>query len=337
MERERPTPQVDEARVDMLAAQATIDASNRVLAAAGLPIDTPPGPTINAVSVKLPALWPDNPNKWFLYCEGKFRLHNISKQQTMFDHCIQAMTAEQTDVVMDLMERGSPPTCYDDLKTAYIERRTPTTAERIQRLRKLAPLTSDQRPSDLLRLIERILGRNIDDDEIAKEEFLRRLPAQSQLIVRSQTDIFTVGQLAQMADRLASVPVISQDFGISRVEVSRDDDAVTLASINLQLSKLTSSNEIISREVNALKMSSPFAQSAPFLAIANVVRECSGVSTPTVSVGITKSGVRLQGNALMAAVTRETTAWETTARVGRGDYRPADKLMSPTNYSRPRV
>ena len=31
MERERPTPQqVDEARVDMLEAQATIDASNRV-------------------------------------------------------------------------------------------------------------------------------------------------------------------------------------------------------------------------------------------------------------------------------------------------------------------
>ena len=91
---------------------------------------------------------------------------------------------------------------------------------------------------------------------------MRRLPAQSQLIVRSQTDIFTVGQLAQMADRLASVPVISQDFGISRVEVSRDDDAVPLASLNLQLSKLTSSNERISGEVNALKMSSPFAQSA---------------------------------------------------------------------------
>ena len=145
----------------------------------------------------------------------------------MFDHCIQAMTAEQTDVVMDLMEMAL--TCYDDLKTAYIERRTPTTAERKQRLRKLGPLTSDQRPSDLLRMIERILWRNIDGDEIAKDEFLRRLPAQSQLIVRSQTDMCTVGQLAQMADRLASVPVISQDFGISRVEVSRDDDAVTFS------------------------------------------------------------------------------------------------------------
>ena len=71
---------------------------------------------------------------------------------------------------------------------------------------------------------------------------------------------------------------------------------------------------------------------ASFVAIAHAVRECSGVSTPTVSVGITKCGVRLPGNALMAAVKRETTT-----RVGRGDYRPADKLMSPTNYSRPRV
>ena len=71
MERERPTPQqVVEAQVDMLAAQGTIDASNRVLAAAGLPIDTPPGPTdltMNAVAVKLPALWPDNPNKCFSF------------------------------------------------------------------------------------------------------------------------------------------------------------------------------------------------------------------------------------------------------------------------------
>ena len=81
-----------------------------------------------------------------------------------------------------------------------------------------------------------------------------RLPEQTQFIVRSQKDIFTVGQLAQVADWLAIVPVISQDFGILRVELSRDDDAVTLAAINLQLSKLTSSNERISGKVNALIM-----------------------------------------------------------------------------------
>lgn len=262
---EPPTPQqVTQAKAELLAAQAAIAASSQVLAAAGLPIDTPPQPvdmTISAVAVKLPALWPDNPLKWFLHCEGKFRLHRISSQQTMFDYCIQAMTAEQSDVVMDLMERGPSPTCYDDLKTAYIERRTPSTAERVQRLRKLGQLTSDQRPSDLLRLMERIFGRAIDGDEIAKEEFLRRLPAQTQLIVRAQTDVFTVSQLAQMADRLASVPVMSQEFAISQVESSRDEDTVTLASIHQQLSKLASSNDRISGEVAELKRSSAFAQS----------------------------------------------------------------------------
>ena len=80
----------------------------------------------------------------------------------------------------------------------YIERHTPTTAEHMQRLLKLGPLT-DQRPSDLLRLMERILGRSIEGDEIGQEEFLHRLPAQTQLIVRFQADLFTD---EQMADRL---------------------------------------------------------------------------------------------------------------------------------------
>ena len=86
------------------------------------------------MALKLPALWPDNPRKWFLYCEGKFRIHKITAQQTMFDHSIHAMTADQSDVVMDLMVRGPSHDYYDDLKRVYIERRTPTTAERMQRL-----------------------------------------------------------------------------------------------------------------------------------------------------------------------------------------------------------
>ena len=106
--------------------------------------------------IKLPSLWPDNPAKWFLHGEGKFRLHRIVSQQTMFDHCLHAMSADQSDVVMDLMEKGPSDNAYAELKSTYLERRTPTTAERVQRLYALGPL-GDQRPSDLLRMIERIL------------------------------------------------------------------------------------------------------------------------------------------------------------------------------------
>ena len=151
---------------------------------------------------------------------------------------------------MDLMERGPSHNCYDELKRAYIERRTPTTAERMQRLRELGQLT-DQRPSDLLRKMERILGRSIEGDEIGLEEFIRRLPAQTQLIVRSQADLFTVEQLAQMDDRLASVPVmheVSPNFAIAHAEASRENEVISLVSLHQQLSKLTASNDIIYRQ-----------------------------------------------------------------------------------------
>ena len=88
---EPPTPgQAQRARAELLSARETIDASNDVLAAAGLLMETPDRPPLsmemNTVALNLPALWPDNPRKWFLYCEGKFRIHKITAQQTMFDH-----------------------------------------------------------------------------------------------------------------------------------------------------------------------------------------------------------------------------------------------------------
>ena len=108
------------ARAELLSARETIDASIDVLAAAGLSMETPGRPPlsmeINTVALKLPALWPDNPRKWFLYCEENFRIHKITAQPTMFDHCMHAMTADQSDVVMDLMERGPSHDCYNDLK-----------------------------------------------------------------------------------------------------------------------------------------------------------------------------------------------------------------------------
>ena len=67
--------QVQRSRAELLSARETIDASNDVLAAAGqwLLMETPARPPLskemNTVALKLPALWPDNPRKWFLYCE----------------------------------------------------------------------------------------------------------------------------------------------------------------------------------------------------------------------------------------------------------------------------
>ena len=239
--------QVEQARINLPTAQAAIATNSAILEAAGLAVVPTPatiGPMeISAVALKLPSLWPDNPAKWFLHCEGKFRLHRIVSQQTMFEHCIHAMSVEQSDVVMDLMERG--PT--------YLERRTPTTAERVQRLHALGPL-GDKRPSDLLRMIERILGRTVQGDEIATEDFLTRLPERIQLIVRAQADIFTVEQMAKMADRLVSVPVTHGTLSVAQSHQPRQEvDPLTMSTLHHQMAILTSSNERMIAEVGQLK------------------------------------------------------------------------------------
>ena len=206
--------------------QAAIVTNSAILEAAGVAVVPTPatiGPMeISAVALELPSLWPDNPAKWFLHCEGKFRLHMIVSQQTMFDHCLRDMSAEQSDVVMDLMERCPPYKAYTDLKATYLERRTPTTAERVQRLHALGPL-GDQRPSDLLRMIESILGRTVQGDESATEEFITRLTERIQLIVRAHADIFTVEQIAEMINRLFSVPVTHGAFSVAQSHQLTED------------------------------------------------------------------------------------------------------------------
>ena len=249
--------QVEQARINLATAQAAIATNSAILEAAGVAVVPTPatiGPTeISAVALKLPSLWPDNPAKWFLHCEGKFRLHRIVSQQAMFDHCIHAMSAEQSDIVMDLMERGPSDNAYTDLKATYLERRTPTTAERVQRLHALGPL-GDQRPSDLLRIIERILGRTVQGDEIATEEFLTRLPERIQLIARAQADIFTVEQMAKMADRLVSVPVTHGTFSVAQSHQPRQEvELLTMSTFHHQMALLTSSNERMIAEVGQLR------------------------------------------------------------------------------------
>ena len=247
--------QVEQARMNLATAQASIVTNSAILEAAGLAVaPTPAAPMeISAVGLKLPSLWPDNPAKWFLHCEGKFRLHRIVSQQTMFDHCLHAMSADQSDVVMDLMEKGPSDNAYAELKSTYLERRTPTTAERVQRLHALGPL-GDQRPSDLLRMIERILGRTVQGDEIATEEFLTRLPERIQLIVRAQADIFTVEQMAKMADTLVSVPVTHGTFSVTQSHQPHQEvDPLTMSTLHRQMALLTSSNERMIAEVGQLK------------------------------------------------------------------------------------
>ena len=103
-------------------------------------------------------------------------------------------------------------------------------------------------------MIERILGRTVQGDEIATEEFLTRLPERIQLIVRAQADIFTVEQMAKMADRLVSVPVTHGTFSVTQTHQPHQEvEPLTMSTLHRQMALLTSSNERMIAEVGQLK------------------------------------------------------------------------------------
>ena len=103
-------------------------------------------------------------------------------------------------------------------------------------------------------MIERILGRTVQGDEIATEEFLTRLPKRIQLIVRAHADIFTAEQMAKMADRLVTVPVTHGTFSVAQSHQPRQEvEPLAMSTLHHQMALLTSSNERMIAEVGQLK------------------------------------------------------------------------------------
>ena len=75
---------------------------------------------IQAVAVKLPEFWIDDPEIWFLRAEAQFRSKSIIVDQTKFDYVITALdnraAAEVKAVLLNPPEQGK----YNALKTALL-------------------------------------------------------------------------------------------------------------------------------------------------------------------------------------------------------------------------
>ena len=104
------------------------------------------------------------------------------------------------------------------------------------------------------RMIERILGRTVQGDEIATEEFLTILLERIQMTVLAQASIFTVKHIANMVDRLVSVPVTRGTFSVAQShQPHQEDDTLPMSTLHRQTALLTSLNERMIAEVGHLK------------------------------------------------------------------------------------
>lgn len=152
--------------------------------------------TVQAVSLKLPSLWTDDVEGWFLHIESQFTIRKITAEDTKYHYVVAALDSSVSSRVRSLL-RQTPS--YEDLKAALIEKYCLTSFERASRIRAITDL-GGSKPSDVMDNMMLLLGDN-QPDIMFRHHFITILPdyVRNVLSLSSEKDLT---KLAAEADQI---------------------------------------------------------------------------------------------------------------------------------------
>ena len=161
---------------------------------------------IAAVNVKLPPFWPSDPQVWFAQVEAQFATRGITVQKTKFDYIVASLAPEFATEVRDLVLTPPAENPYDTLKEELVKRTAASEQRRLQQLFNAEEL-GDRKPTQLLRRMQQLLGDKADatDGSFLRELFLQRLPSNVRMVLASTGGAVSLGDLAQLADKIVEV------------------------------------------------------------------------------------------------------------------------------------
>lgn len=195
----------------------------------GDPATTAPA-SVAAMPLRLPDFWPGDPAIWFVQVEAQFASHRITSQESRYNAVVSVLPPTIAMEVRDLLLHRPEDLPYTKLKEEIIRRTTASERRRLQQLLTSEDL-GDQKPSQLLRRMQHLLGDRLStvDEAFLRELFLQRLPNSVRMILASAGDV-QLSRIAEMADNIMevcapSLSALSQphnsDIADLRAEVSR--------------------------------------------------------------------------------------------------------------------
>ena len=166
----------------------------------------------NAVALKLPPFWQNEPELWFTQIESRFNTRGIKADQTKYDYVICALDNDASrEVKAQILH---PPTegKYDAIKLALTAAFGRSQAEKDAELLAMTDL-GDRKPSSHLRYLQAL---NSDGKSLLRAVFLSHLPTDVRAIVQSQ-NIEDIDKLAQAADRAVEARDTRQPLNMAAV------------------------------------------------------------------------------------------------------------------------
>ena len=153
----------------------------------------------NAVAIKLPTFWAQQPEVWFLQAEAQFHIRKITDDTTKYYHVVAALDQETSGRVLDTLSAPPDDNKYTDLKQRLLTTFGLSKREQASKLLHLHPL-GDRKPSELM---DEMLSLLADHGFcfLAEQLFLEQLPEDIRLQL-SNDDFTHPRALATKADVL---------------------------------------------------------------------------------------------------------------------------------------
>ncbi|XP_059060189.1 uncharacterized protein LOC131853339 [Achroia grisella] len=197
------------------------------------------GAEVYKVSVRVPPFWPEEPEIWFAQVEGQFSISGITNDATKFNYVISQLDNKYSREVKDIII--SPPATqkYDKLKAELIKRLTASNENKLKQLLMHEEL-GDRKPSQFLRHLKGLAGIDVPDDFL-KTIWISRLPHGVQTVLAGQPATTHVDDLADLADRVNDLTVVSPRVA-----------SINQASSNTELSDLRREVAELRRQMQSL-------------------------------------------------------------------------------------
>jgi hypothetical protein len=122
----------------------------------------PPAAAANAgavASLQLPTFWPDTPSSWFAFVESKFRVKNVTEEQSKYDLVVSSLPMESIRQVLDILEHPDEEDPYTKLKQRLLDSHEMTDFQSMEMLHRVEPPWCRRRKGHMCRLPPAVILR----------------------------------------------------------------------------------------------------------------------------------------------------------------------------------
>lgn len=187
-----PFTEDQQAEINALIAAATAAAT-----AASSPVTTVSASMVNAVSLKLPPFWTEEPTTWFHQVQAQFDLRHITADSTRYNYVIAALDSSTAKRVAHAINNPPTDNKFQTIRAELCQLFERTQASKDHELFTLAGL-GDRRPSAMLRHIKNL---NSDPATLLRALLLQQLPSDVRAVMAGSS-FETTEALAKTADRI---------------------------------------------------------------------------------------------------------------------------------------